>query len=354
MSEFGLATRGMGAAAQLKILRRHAYSLLRHMTPAKLANFARAEANLRLRRARLTSYPYILKIESTNICSLHCRYCYDDRRLPREGERPYGRMRLEEFTKLVDEMGRYLFKINLYGFGEPWLFPETFAMIRYATDRNIGVGVSSNMNHRDASINERIVASGLEVLIFSCHGATQESYRRFMGNGDMELAFRNIREVLAARRRLKQATPLIDWQFCVTGFNEGEIGAARRIAAEMGVDQIRFVRPLFPPDATPEWFSKMFPKVQEAASARTPNACPWLYRSGYVSHDGGVLPCCRDTRVLANDYGNVRDQGFRAIWNNDTYVASRRLVANPDGPLEPPRTLCASCPIVLERRRGGG
>jgi len=353
MSEFGLATRGMGLAAQFKILKRHGYSLLRHMTPAKLANFVRAEANALLRSSTPGSYPYILKIESTNICSLRCHHCYDDRRPPREGERPYGRMRLEDFRKVVDETGRYLFKINLYGFGEPWLFPETFAMIRYATERNIGVGVSSNMNHRDMSLNEQIVASGLEVLIFSCHGATQETYRRFMGNGDMDLAFRNIREVIAARRRLNRATPLIDWQFCVTGFNEHEIGAARRIAAEMGVDQVRFIRPLFPPDASPEWFSKMFPKVQQTASEKTPTRCPWLYRSAYVNYDGGVLPCCRDTRVIANDYGNSRDQDFRAIWNNATYAASRRLVARPDGVPGGPRTLCASCPIVLERRRGG-
>jgi MoaA/NifB/PqqE/SkfB family radical SAM enzyme len=353
VGEFGLATRGMGAAAQVRILQRHAYSLLRHMTAAKLSNLLRAEANALLRRPRLGSHPYILKIESTNICSLRCHYCYDDRRAPREGERPYGRMRLEDFRRLVDEVGRYLFKINLYGFGEPWLFPETFEMIRYATDRNVGVGVSSNMNHRDASLNRQIVDSGLEVLIFSCHGATQESYRRFMGNGDMELALGNIREVIAVRRRLKRTTPLIDWQFCVTGFNEQEIGAARRIAADMGVDQIRFVRPLFPPEAAAEWFSKMFPKVQDAAAAKPPAACPWLYRSAYVNYDGGVLPCCRDTRILANDYGNIREQPFREIWNNEAYVASRRLVANPDEDRERPRTLCAACPIVLERRRGG-
>jgi MoaA/NifB/PqqE/SkfB family radical SAM enzyme len=352
VGEFVLATRGMGGAAQLRILKRHAYSVLRHMTPAKLANLLRAETAAVLRRPRLGSHPYILKIESTNICSLRCRYCYDDRRAPREGERPYGRMSFEQFAKIVDEVGRYLFKINLYGFGEPWLFPETFEMIRYATDRNIGVGVSSNMNHRDPAINERIVASGLEVLIFSCHGATPESYRRFMGaTGDMERALGNIREVVAVRRRLGRATPLIDWQFCVTGFNEGEIGAARRLAAELGVDQIRFVRPLFPADAGPEWFSQMFPRIQDEADAKPPTHCPWLYRSAYVSHDGGVLPCCRDTRVLANDYGNVGERGFGAIWNNPAYVASRRMVAHPQLRVEQPRTLCASCPIVLERGR---
>jgi len=41
---------GLDAAAQLKILKRHSYSLLRHMTAARLANFLRAEASALLRR----------------------------------------------------------------------------------------------------------------------------------------------------------------------------------------------------------------------------------------------------------------------------------------------------------------
>ena len=58
-------------------------------------------------------------------------------------------MTFENFKKLVDEVGHYLFKINLYGFGEPLLFPETLEMIKYASKNNIGIGISSNLNFHD-------------------------------------------------------------------------------------------------------------------------------------------------------------------------------------------------------------
>jgi sulfatase maturation enzyme AslB (radical SAM superfamily) len=134
----GLATQGMDAANRLKILQRHLFAFVRHMTARKLLNFLRTEYARARKLPRLSSLPYLLKIESTNVCNLRCRYCYDDRRAPREGERPYGRMSLEDFRKIVDELGPYLFKINLYGFGEPLLFPETLDMIAYAARRNVG------------------------------------------------------------------------------------------------------------------------------------------------------------------------------------------------------------------------
>ena len=219
----GLATKGAGAGERLKILKRHAQAFVRHATLKRLWNFFKAERNRLQKRPVLDSMPYILKIETTNICNLRCAYCYDDRRAPLPGERPYGRMTAGQFRSLIDSCGEYLFKINMYGFGEPFLFPETLEMIRYATDKNIGVGVSSNLNHRDPDLARRIVASGLEVLIFSCHGVSFETSGRFMRGGNADLAFSNLRALIAARTAAGTKTPYIDWQYCVTGFNEHEI-----------------------------------------------------------------------------------------------------------------------------------
>ncbi|MFP5260009.1 MAG: FAD-dependent oxidoreductase, partial [Acidobacteriota bacterium] len=119
----GLATKGAGAAERLKILKRHAQAFVRHATVKRLWNFVKAERNRLQKRTVLDSMPYILKIETTNICNLRCAYCYDDRRAPLPGERPYGRMTFEQFRGLIDSCGEHLFKINMYGFGEPFLFP---------------------------------------------------------------------------------------------------------------------------------------------------------------------------------------------------------------------------------------
>ncbi|WP_029456701.1 radical SAM/SPASM domain-containing protein [Solidesulfovibrio alcoholivorans] len=345
-----LATKGAGTAERLKILKRHAQAFLRHATPRRLLNFARAERNRLQKRTVLDSMPYILKIESTNICNLRCAYCYDDRRPPRDDERLFGRMTLEQFRKILDDVGAYLFKINLYGFGEPFLFPETLDMIRLAASRNIGVGVSSNLTHRDPELARRIVASGLEVLIFSCHGVSQETSGRFMRGGNPDVALAALRAVIEERRKAGSATPFIDWQYCVTGFNEHEIPAAREKARELGVDQVRFIKPFFPADAPDDWFSTRFPRQTLRPDAQAPSpGCSWLYRSAYVNWDGGLIPCCRDPRDPSVDFGNVLSTPFREVWNNAKYQAARALLADPRQNALRAGIVCGRCPVTKVR-----
>ena len=341
-----LATKGAGASERLKILKRHAQAFLRHATAKRLWNFAKAERNRLQKRTVLDSLPYILKIETTNICNLRCAYCYDDRRAPLPGERPYGRMTVEQFQGLIDSCGKWLFKINMYGFGEPFLFPETLEMIRYASQRNIGVGVSSNCNHRDPDLPRRIVASGLEVLIFSCHGVTQETAGRFMRGGNADLAFDNLKAIIAARQAAGRKTPFIDWQYCVTGFNEHEIELARETAAKLGVDQVRFIRPFFPEDAPDAWFSTMFPRQTLTHDHEAAPGCSWLYRSAYVNWDGGLIPCCRDPRDPRVDFGNVFETPLPTLWNSDKYQAARTLLADPGRHDLRKGIVCGRCPVT--------
>jgi MoaA/NifB/PqqE/SkfB family radical SAM enzyme len=347
--ETTLATKGMNTAVALKILGRHVYAFGRHLTAKKMANFAKAEWNRFRKKEAVSSYPYILKIEPSNICNMRCAYCYDNRRQPREGERPYGRMSLQQFKQIIDEMGEYLFKINLYGFGEPWLFPETLEMIRYAADRNIGVGVSSNMNFDDPGLPKRIVDSGLEVLIFSCHGLSRETYTKFMAGGDPDVALRNLGAVIREREKAGRKTPFVDWQYCVTGFNEHEREAAMQKAKELRVDQIRFIKPFFPDDASDEWFSSMFPKHTYKHMHEKSPGCNWIYRSAYINFDGGVIACCRDVRLIGSDFGNVFSEGFKSIWNNEKYRASRAIIAGRKDIVC--NTICSRCPIVQVGRK---
>ena len=342
----GLATKGAGATERLKILKRHAQAFVRHATLTRLYNFYKAERNRLQKRTVLDSLPYILKIETTNICNLRCAYCYDDRRTPLPTERPFGRMTFDQFRGIIDSCGDALFKINMYGFGEPFLFPETLEMIRYATDQNIGVGVSSNLNHRDPDLPRRIVASGLEVLIFSCHGVSFETSGRFMRGGNADLAFENLKALIAARQAAGSKTPFIDWQYCVTGFNEHEIEAARAKATALGVDQVRFIRPFFPATAADEWFSTMFPRQTLTHDHEASPGCSWLYRSAYINWDGGLIPCCRDPRDPSVDFGNVFTTPLPQLWNSEKYQAARALLADPTRHDLRPGILCGRCPVT--------
>lgn len=77
-------------------------------------------------------------------------------------------------------------------------------------------------------------------------------------------------------------------------------------------------------------------------------SCGWFYRAAYFNQDGGVLPCCRDMSLLKNDYGNVLEEPFKKIWNNEKYVSSRSLITNDINSPALCKTMCHECPVFNE------
>lgn len=339
------ATSGYGIGSRLRIKAGHLRSLIRRITPARLLNVLKAEGNRVLGRTRINSMPFFLKIESCGICNLGCRWCTGSRKERAEGERQPARMTLESFQNIIDQTGKYLFRVNLYGFGEPLLFPETLDMIRCCSRRNISVVVSSNMNIRQDNLAECILDSGLEQLIFSCHGTSGKTVRQFMGpEADPELAFENVRQIVLEKRRWRSRYPIVSWQFCITGFNQHEMKEARKIAARLGVNEIRFIRPWFPPEAGREWHSSLFPERSVMKGENRGQGCSWPWRGAYISCDSGVLPCCREELFVRNDYGNLSKTSFREIWNGTSFVESRKLIRDPGGYLSGTPVICRNCP----------
>ena len=76
-------------------------------------------------------------------------------------------------------MGAYLYRVDLHNWGEPLLNDEIYRMISYARASNIEVHVSSNLNVINKVKAEKLVESGLDVLIVSLDGACQETYMQY-------------------------------------------------------------------------------------------------------------------------------------------------------------------------------
>ncbi len=342
MNSGGIATHGFDKSSRKRMVTNQVKTLVRHMTARRLVNVLKTEMNRVLKRDIIRSMPFVLKVESTNICNLNCRYCYGGREKPGIGERPFGRMSVDEFKGVIDRIGIWLLKINLYGYGEPLLFPETLDMVRYAVDANIGVTVSSNMNFENTDFCSRIVDSGLETLIVSCHGTTQPVYEQFMTGGSLQRALDNVQGVLDSRKKKKAKYPIVEWQYCVTGFNQKQCQEAVALAQQLGVDAIRFIRPLFPEPPAEQWLLAEQP-VQTDLKAPV-FRCPWLYRAVFVNYDGGVMPCCRDTRNADNDFGNIFEQDdFSSVWNNEQFQYARRLMSGAGSTDVKPPVMCVDC-----------
>jgi MoaA/NifB/PqqE/SkfB family radical SAM enzyme len=349
----------------LKILRRYLDALFRHVTWKKLINILRVEWAYFRQKASFKGYPYVLKIESTNICNLRCPFCLDRDRSAYERGRGFGRMTLEDFQRIIDVLGPYAIRINLYGSGEPVLFPEIYDMVRYAASRNVGVAISANLSHFKKEEADRLLTCGLEHLIVSCHGATPESYVKYNVGGDFERVMENMRHLVRRRRALGQKLPFIDWQFLLFSHNQHEVPLAKRLGREIGVDLIRFVLPNIPVEHKDEWRPRKpgepmkkegdSPGNGRSASAAPPSKkkyvkvhrCSWPYRSIFFNWDGGILPCCHEQVDDENDFGHVDDlDDFDAVWNGDRYRQARRMSnfqVYPDS--VPLHVSCINCPM---------
>jgi len=390
---FVLATTGP-TLTNLKILSRYAYAATRHMTPRKLVNMARVEWSRFRGSDRVAGFPYVLKIESTNVCNQRCPFCLDrDRSSIDQDGRGFGKMHLECFQRIIDIMAPTTLRLNLYGSGEPVLYPDIYEMIRYAADRNIGVTISANLSVFKKENAEKLVQSGLEHLIVSCHGASPETYAKYNIGGDFHRTQENMRAIVEAKRRLGSKLPFVDWQFLRFSHNQHEIPKARAMAKEIGVNMIRFINPNIPPEHKEEWRPRRDDEIADAnrgegsvnaspgvhiserdqAVARGEriiedesqrpkadvNTCSWLYRSIFFNWDGGILPCCDGTTQPSHDLakftGQTRDE-FADFWNGEIYRSLRRM-ANFRVPREEmdKTYTCAKCikphmPFILYER----
>jgi radical SAM protein with 4Fe4S-binding SPASM domain len=341
---------------ELVRFRSFALSFLKHNTPKRFKNFLTVEYEMARRKITLRGMPYILKIDPSNMCNLRCPMCLTGRRM---GNRRYGIMEFSTYRKILDELGIYTYRIMLYGQGEPFMVKNIEDMIGEATDRNIGVSISSNLNILNEEQAERIVSSGLEHLIVSLDGASQESYQKYRVGGTFERVINNIKMISVLKKSMKTRYPIIEWQYLVMRHNENEMEVAKKIAKEIGVNMIRFSPFSFISPPTKEELEEWVPQNDRIRyldnSGQSINlygeqtVCSWLYRTVVINWDGRISPCCsyHFTGFPENDFGNVNDQSFREIWNNKIYQFSRKLVSNRKiSDDEKVRTGCYSCEML--------
>lgn len=353
----------LSSPGELIRLRSFLYSFIKHISWRKFKNLLQLEAEMLLRKSKLKAYPYIIKLEPNNICNLRCPYCFSSRS---EYRRPKGEINFSTFKKTIDELGPYCFRLLFYGWGEPLLLKDIYKMIRHASDRNIGVVISSNLNTLLGEQEAReLVRSGLEYLTISLDGASQETYQTYRVGGDFKRVISNIKLIVNKKKELRKNTPILEWQYLVTRYNEDEIAKAKSMYRDLGIDVIRFSAFGLYDDAPQEEFSKWLPRNEkyslydldtytEKASHKYEAVCAWLYRVATINWDGGISPCCfpiatKDTKI---DFGNINQEPFYKIWNNQLFQEARSLVYNKkitsrakNGPI------CQKCDMVRLKKK---
>ena len=352
----GLVRRIFGRHPAYTRLARHLNLLARYGRPAKLRNIARAEIARKRGEITVNSFPYIYTVDIGNICNLRCPLCPTG---TNELQRPQSFMRLDKFEAILEKIKPYAIEVVMHNWGEPFLNPAFLDMVRAVKREGIGTAVSSNLNleHRGKDYLHGVVDSGLDHLVASIDGTTQDVYAYYRRKGDLAHVLENLRELVRYKREIGSGTPVIEWQFIVMKHNEHQMDDARRLADEIGVDRLRFTSPGMPFDdltneeLAAEWlpvnpdYRNYEPAIMNQKGYLYEQKCFYLYRAMTVNPQGEVAPCCA-LHHEKWDFGNLLESTLEEVWNNRHYRASRALFSPKRREFQDDlQTVCHACPL---------
>ena len=281
-----------------------------------------------------TGLPWSISIEPTTSCNLRCPECPSGLR---SFTRPTGMMSNDTLVRLLDEMHEYLMYMTMYFQGEPYLNPQFFQAVSLANKRNIYTATSTNghfLTHQNA---EETVLSGLDRLIISMDGTDQETYSKYRIGGNLEKVEDGIRNIIAARKKLKRHNPFVILQFILFEHNVHQLHEIRQLARKLGVDKLEFKTaqvydfekgsPLIPMDEALSRY-KQNGHGNFTIKSNHLNKCWKMWHSCVMTWDGNIVPCCFD-KDAKYTMGNINNSSFREIWNGQPYLDfRRRLLSN--------------------------
>jgi len=252
-------------------------------------------------------FPTDILVETIATCNLRCIMCPQERLT-----RPKGRMSMELWRKIVDEVARVSPDTRLWPavMGEPLLLGrEIFEMIAYATGKGLQVHLNTNLNAYRADMADDLFASGLQHLLIGVDGAGKEVYESIRRNGDFDRLVENIHHVLDERERRGLDHPVITLQFITMGENIHEREAFVQYWKDAGKRLQLKIKP------RTGWAEAVDPWFEDESPGERPRdiPCTWLLRQMTIFWDGRVPQCDGDWNGITN-MGDVNDNTIAEIW----------------------------------------
>jgi radical SAM protein with 4Fe4S-binding SPASM domain len=290
-------------------------------------------------------YPVSISFEPTTSCNLRCPECPSGLRA---FSRPTGMLKKDFFSETIDQLSNDLMYLVFYFQGEPYLNPDFLDMVRYASSKKIYTATSTNAHYLNDKNARRTVESGLDRLIISIDGTTQETYQQYRVGGNLEKVLQGAANVVKWKKELKSKTPFIIFQFLVVRHNEHQIEDVQEIAKQIGVDQVRLkTAQVYDYENDP---NHLIPTIEKYSRYRknkegkmsfngnNANHCWRLWHDPVITWDGTVVPCCFD-KDAQHKLGSLQQQSFKELWHNKDYHNFRSKVLQSRKNID----ICANC-----------
>ncbi|MDP5140204.1 MAG: SPASM domain-containing protein, partial [Spirosomaceae bacterium] len=296
------------------------------------------------KKSTISGLPMAVAFEPTTSCNLRCPECPSGLR---SFTRPTGMLSEELFRKTIDELEKSLLYLTFYFQGEPYLHPQFLEMVQYAAKRKVYTATSTNAHYLTENAARKTIESGLDRLIISLDGTTQETYQQYRVGGKIEKVIEGTKNIIRLKKEMKSSTPHVIFQFLVVKPNEHQIEEVKALASELGVDEVRFKTaqiydyedgsPLIP---TIDRYSRYVPKADGKFGIKNKfiDHCWKMWHSCVITWDGTVVPCCFD-KDAEYPMGNLQETSFTNLWKSKSYDTFRQSLIRSRSEIE----MCKNC-----------
>jgi len=314
----------------------HVLRLFRYISVCKLLNAFKSIVSYLLSTFKVQKYPdyhpLFISIETTDFCNLQCPECPVGRRIRTNTVK--SSFDTAVLKNLLVELKSSLLHVILYFQGEPFLNIRLFELIRLTHEANIYTSTSTNGQFLNEDTAYKLVLSGLDKLIVSIDGSTQQVYETYRVGGNLLKITDGITSLVACKKRMKSITPFIEIQFLVLKTNEHQMKDMQILAKKLKVDRLTFkTAQLNDFENGNELLTskKRFARYKQTKEGKfilkghQPNRCWRLWSGAVINVSGEVLPCCFD-KSSEYSFGNVQNPSFLACWKGDRASRFRSVI----------------------------
>ena len=301
-------------------------------------NIAEMEAGKEI----LKSYPRRLVLELTNACNLNCVMC--------------GR-NAADFKPTVFDMDVFrslepimdtIEEVTLMGWGEPTIHPHFNEMLEIINRHSARKYFCTNgMNLK--KIKDAIFDYNVDVFAVSLDGATDETNSRIRRGSKIQQITEDLKEIVRIKKERGLKYPWINFVFCAMRSNIHELPDLVRLAAEIGIEEVKvvyltvfeealldeslwghedLVRDVFEEAIEVSKELGIVLKLphyigEDEAGEKLHKDCFVSWRDFFLGSDGYVRPCM-STPIQFFEYDQNKD--FMEMWNAIEYQNYRKIV----------------------------
>ncbi|MBS1760291.1 MAG: SPASM domain-containing protein [Bacteroidetes bacterium] len=331
-----------------KFSRRDSFNLLSKLTLSKFWNALKVWSSYHIskwfKKPIQWGYPISISFEPTTSCNLRCPECPSGLRA---FTRPTGMLEQNFFKETIDQLHKQLWYLVFYFQGEPYLNPDFLNMVKYASSKKIYTATSTNAHYLTDDNARRTIESGLDRLIISIDGTTQDVYQQYRVGGNLEKVIAGAKNIVKWKKQLNSKKPFIVFQFLVVKPNEYQIEDVKKLGKEIGVDDVWFkTAQIYDYKNDP---NNLIPTINKYSRYRKTekgyefkgklgNHCWRLWHDPVITWDGVVAPCCFD-KDTQHPMGNLKKQSFKDVWKNGKYRNFRQQILKGRKNID----ICANC-----------